>query len=110
MLFRSGWITLLANELGREMSNSNPITPSVNNNTTNNQDSNYTNTKETYLTTNTTNAPTSTQDDHSVTFTEGSIVIYIQSATEEEAERLAQMVMEKIRQKQRVEKVMTYNQ
>lgn len=106
----TGWITLLANELGKEMRNSNPITPSVNNNTTNNQDSNYTNTKETYLTTNTTNAPTSTQDDHSITFTEGSIVIYIQSATEEEAERLAQMVMEKIRQKQRVEKVMTYNQ
>ena len=46
--------------------------------------------------------------DNSVTFASGAIVVNVQNASEEEAERLANSIMDKIAWKQRIEAIRNY--
>jgi hypothetical protein len=49
------------------------------------------------------------QVDNSVTFSERSIVVNVQNASEEEAERMANLIMQKIQRKQQQESMRNYN-
>ena len=48
------------------------------------------------------------QYDNSVYFSQGSIIVQVASASEAEAERLAELVMKKIERKQRRKAIATY--
>ena len=74
-------------------------------NTTNNED-----TTNRYLTTNNnTNSSTVQGDtDNSINFNEGAIQITVQNASEEEAMRLAKMIMEYIKRQKQLDRMMNY--
>ena len=95
-----GWIDTLANEIGNRMrvvptaNNYYSEQPLVSGSTYNNYSS-------------TTTAPANNVD-NSVVFNSGSIVVNVANASMEEAERFAQIVMEKIQRKTQVDRVMNY--
>ena len=83
------------------------LIPSNTNNTTNNGGDTTNNQR--YLTTNNNNNQTSHYDvDNSVTFAEGAIQVTVQNATEEEALRLAQKVMEYIKRQKELDRMVKY--
>ena len=100
----TGWIGVLASMITQEMRN---IRPTNTNeiNTTNNED-----TTNRYLTTNNnTNSSTVQGDtDNSINFNEGAIQITVQNASEEEAMRLAKMIMEYIKRQKQLDRMMNY--
>ncbi len=95
-----GWIDTLANEIGNRMrvvptaNNYYSEQPLVSGSTYNNYSS-------------TTTAPANNID-NSVVFNSGAIVVNVANASMEEAERFAQIVMEKIQRKTQVDRVMNY--
>lgn len=100
----TGWIGVLASMITQEMRNIRPTNTSEMN-TTNNED-----TTNRYLTTNNnTNSSTVQGDtDNSINFNEGSIQITVQNASEEEAMRLAKMIMEYIKRQKQLDRMMNY--
>ena len=100
----TGWIGVLASMITQEMRNIRP-TNTNEMNTTNNED-----TTNRYLTTNNnTNSSTVQGDtDNSINFNEGSIQITVQNASEEEAMRLAKMIMEYIKRQKQLDRMMNY--
>ena len=54
------------------------------------------------------NSKGNTNIDNSVTFASGSIIVNVQNASEEEAERLAKSIMDKISWKQKLETMRNY--
>lgn len=100
----TGWIGVLANMITQEMRNIRP-TNTNEMNTTNNED-----TTNRYLTTNNnTNRSTVQGDtDNSINFNEGAIQITVQNASEEEAMRLAKMIMEYIKRQKQLDRMMNY--
>lgn len=100
----TGWIGVLANMITQEMRNIRP-TNTNEMNTTNNED-----TTNRYLTTNNnTNSSTVQGDtDNSINFNEGAIQITVQNASEEEAMRLAKMIMEYIKRQKQLDRMMNY--
>lgn len=100
----TGWIGVLASMITQEMRNIRPINTSEMN-TTNNED-----TTNRYLTTNNnTNSSTVQGDtDNSINFNEGAIQITVQNASEEEAMRLAKMIMEYIKRQKQLDRMMNY--
>lgn len=100
----TGWIGVLASMITQEMRNIRPTNTSEMN-TTNNED-----TTNRYLTTNNnTNSSTVQGDtDNSINFNEGAIQITVQNASEEEAMRLAKMIMEYIKRQKQLDRMMNY--
>ena len=100
----TGWIGVLASMITQEMRNIRP-TNTNEMNTTNNED-----TTNRYLTTNNnTNSSTVQGDtDNSINFNEGAIQITVQNASEEEAMRLAKMIMEYIKRQKQLDRMMNY--
>ena len=100
----TGWIGVLASMITQEMRNIRP-TNTNEMNTTNNAD-----TTNRYLTTNNnTNSSTVQGDtDNSINFNEGAIQITVQNASEEEAMRLAKMIMEYIKRQKQLDRMMNY--
>lgn len=100
----TGWIGVLASMITQEMRNIRP-TNTNEMNTTNNED-----TTNRYLTTNNnTNSSTVQGDtDNSINFNEGAIQITVQNASEEEAMRLAKMIMEYIKRQKQLDKMLNY--
>ena len=100
----TGWIGVLASMITKEMRNIRPTNTSEMN-TTNNED-----TTNRYLTTNNnTNSSTVQGDtDNSINFNEGAIQITVQNASEEEAMRLAKMIMEYIKRQKQLDRMMNY--
>lgn len=104
----TSWIGTLANMLTSKMESGEAnLIPSNTNNTTNNGGDTTNNQR--YLTTNNNNNQTSHYDvDNSVTFAEGAIQVTVQNATEEEALRLAQKVMEYIKRQKELDRMVKY--
>ena len=100
----TSWIGVLASMITQEMRNIRP-TNTNEMNTTNNED-----TTNRYLTTNNnTNSSTVQGDtDNSINFNEGAIQITVQNASEEEAMRLAKMIMEYIKRQKQLDRMMNY--
>lgn len=101
------WIGLLAKDITNSMSN---LTPVGSSSYTTNTDTTYEgNTSAEYMTTNQGGVSTdNSQYDQRVVFEEGAIVLNVKSATEEEAERFAEMVMERIKRKRELENMRNY--
>ena len=99
------WIGVLASMINQEMRNIRP-TNTNEMNTTNNQD-----TTNRYLTTTNNNSNQTIQGDtdNSINFHEGSIQITVQNASEEEAMRLAKMIMEYIKRQKQLDRMMRYS-
>ena len=99
------WIGILANMIAGELRSIRPTNTNETNNTTNNED-----TTNRYLTTNNnTNSSTVQGDtDNSINFNEGAIQITVQNASEEEAMRLAKMIMEYIKRQKQLDRMMNY--
>lgn len=101
------WIGLLAKDITDNMNNLTPVSSQTYNNS-NTATYEGANTQE-YLTTNSGGTSNdNSQYDQRTVFSEGSIVVQVQNASEEEAERLANMVMEKIKRKQELENMRNY--
>lgn len=98
------WIGILANMIAGELRSIRPTNTSETNNTTNNGD-----TTNRYLTTNNTSNETVQGDtDNSINFHEGAIQVTVQNASEEEAMRLAKMIMEYIKRQKQLDRMMNY--
>lgn len=99
-----GWISQLASMLKDKMDNN--IAPANNRQYIENGD---TNNQSSYLTTNNNNTQTVQGDtNNSVVFSEGSIQITIQNASEEEAIKFARVVMEYIKRQQELDRMLQY--
>lgn len=99
-----GWISQLASMLTDKMNNN--IVPANNRQYIENGD---TNNQSSYLTTNNNNTQTVQGDtNNSVVFSEGSIQITIQNASEEEAIKFARVVMEYIKRQQELDRMLQY--
>lgn len=102
------WIGMLANEINSNMTEDARLHP-VSTVTTNNQTSNTSDGDETYFTTTQGSSHyDQSETDNSVTFESGSIIVQVMSASEEEAERFAELVMRKIKRKRELEAMMSY--
>lgn len=100
----TGWIGKLATMISTQMENIRPTNTSQMT-TTNNQGD----TKEYLTTNNNTNSSTVQGDtDNSINFNEGAIQITVQNASEEEAMRLAKMIMEYIKRQKQLDRMMNY--
>ena len=100
----TGWITSLAHMIAGYIEHIRPaggqVTPIANNPTTNNQR---------YLTSNNNTTTTVQGDtDNSVVFNQGAIQITVQNASEEEATRMAKKIMEYIKRKTELDRMMSY--
>ena len=111
------WIGVLASMITQEMRSIRPTNTSQMTNTTNNNEdttNKYLTTNEDitnrYLTTNNNNNNQTIQGDtdNSINFNEGSIQITVQNASEEEAMRLAKMIMEYIKRQKQLDSMMNY--
>lgn len=99
-----GWISSLARMLAYEMS-TNLVPTNTSGSITNNQGD----TNQKYLTSSNTNNTTYEGDtDNSVIFNEGAIQVTVQNASEEEAFRLAKMILEYIKRQKELDKMMCY--
>ena len=100
----TGWIGKLATMISSKIEGIRPTNSSVN--TTNNQgDSN----NQRYLTTNTNNTQTIQGDtDNSIVFNEGAIQLTVQNASEEEAIRMAKIILEYIKRQRQLDKMLKY--
>lgn len=98
------WIGVLASMIAGEMGDIRPV------NTSNISNSDTDNTTNKYLTTNTNNNNQTVQGDtdNSINFHEGAIQITVQNASEEEAMRLAKMVMEYIKRQKQLDQMVRY--
>lgn len=98
------WIGRLASMITTQMDNIRPANSQLT--TTNNQGD----VSQQYLTNNNTNSNQTIRegDDNSVVFNEGAIQITVQNASEEEALRLAQMVMEYIKRQKELDRMVKY--
>lgn len=102
------WIGMLANELNASMTEDARLQP-VSSVTNTHQTTNTDDGDETYFTTTQgSNTYDQSETDNSVTFENGSIIVQVLSATEEEAERLAGLIMQKIKRKRELEAMMSY--
>lgn len=101
-----GWIDVLASRITNSMSE---LTPVANQQNTATSVTNEGDTSASYMTNNqgAVNNDNSSYD-HSVTFSEGAIVIQVMNASEEEAERLAKTIMERIKREQEIENMRNY--
>ena len=100
-----GWISQLASMLTDRMDNN--LVPA--NNKQYIENGGDTNNQSSYLTTNNNNTQTVQGDtDNSVVFSEGSIQITIQNASEEEAIKFARVVMEYIKRQQELDRMLQY--
>ena len=102
----TGWISQLASNISGQISD-NRMTP-VNTNTINNQGTTNNNRKYMSSTTNTTNTTVQGDTDNSITFNQGAIQINVRNASEEEALRLANKIMETIKRKKELNSMMNY--
>lgn len=103
----TGWISSLATMLATQIAQ--PVITPVNTQQVTNT-AGYTNNSSEYLTTNSTNTVTHEGDtDNSITFNEGSIQVYVQSATEEEARKLARKVMEYIKRYRELDRMTKFS-
>lgn len=97
------WIGVLANMLAKEMTEITPTNTTANNNASNG------NTDNQYMTNNTTNNSTVGGDtDNSININEGAIQVTVQNASEEEALRLAKMIMEYIKRQKQLDQMLNY--
>lgn len=102
----TSWIGQLAGMLLSRMDNDTNIVPTNTSNVTNSSgDTN----NQRYMTTNNNNTQTIQGDtDNSITFEAGAIQVTVQNATEEEAIRFAQKVMEYIKRQKELDKMVQY--
>lgn len=102
----TGWIKELAYMISSQITNVGRNFVPVGNSTIN---TTTTNSEDKYMTSNITNN-TSTQGDtdNSITFSEGAIQINCQNASEEEAVRMAKIIMEYIKRQQQLDKMLSY--
>lgn len=102
----TGWINDLAFMISKQITEGTNFTP-VDSGTTNNTTSS--NMENQYMTSNVTNNTTTSGDtDNSVTFNEGAIQINCQNASEEEALRMAKIIMEYIKRQKELDKMLAY--
>lgn len=103
----TGWITTLADKINT--ASSSPVTSNNNSSITNNAGATYL--TKNYSSTDSGNYSRTYTDrtvDNSIKFESGSIVVQVMSATEEEAERFANIVMEKISRKSQLDRLTNY--
>lgn len=103
----TGWINDLAVMISSQLANasSQQFTP-VGNNSVNNTTNNS---EDRYMTSNVTNNNTTAGNtDNSITFAEGAIQINCQNASEEEAIRMAKVIMEYIKRQKELDKMLAY--
>ena len=101
----TGWIAGLAGQIASFLKEQSSMTPT----NTMQQVSNQGDTTSSYMTNN--NSQTTTQEgdtDNSITFAEGSIVINAQNASDEEAERMAVVIMQYIKRQKELEAMTNY--
>lgn len=99
----TGWIGRLATMISSQMESIRPT--STNQMTTNNQGD----TNQRYLTSNNTSNNTYEGDtDNSIVFNEGAIQVTVQNASEEEALRMARMIMEYIKRQKELDRMTNY--
>ena len=99
-----GWITKLATMISSQIEGIRPTNSSVT--TTNQGDSN----NQRYLTTTNNNTTQTIQGDtdNSIVFNEGAIQLNVQNATEEEAIRMAKIILEYIKRQRQLDKMLSY--
>ena len=99
-----GWITKLATMISSQIEGIRPTNSNVT--TTNQGDSN----NQRYLTTTNNNTTQTIQGDtdNSIVFNEGAIQLNVQNATEEEAIRMAKIILEYIKRQRQLDKMLSY--
>lgn len=101
----TGWINDLAYSLTQQLSDMQngftPVDGSVNSTTNNTSE-------DRYMTSSVVNNSTGGDTDNSVTFEQGAIQISCQNASEEEAMRMAKIIMEYIKRQQQLDKMLAY--
>lgn len=103
------WIGLLAHQLNSIENND--TTPKLVPTNTTTSNSNTTNMGDSYITNNRSQSGDTIYEDNSdnrVVFSEGSIVIHCQNASEEEAQRLAKRIMQIIKRQKELDKMASY--